>query len=198
MVTQSYPRWANRIARSGRKAVVLRRRRADIASARPDSILRIAAPPEHFTGAHASRTLRTKLLRLFKPIRALVVREGPRVRIHPPPAESLFLAGLYLRGSEPRLSARVSRLRSRRGRQRAAGPRKHRADPQQCLCRAIFQYRISRDAVATSCWVKVAGRVPKRDRACSGLRDAGGSCEFGLRSSKAERCPLIVPGKRQT
>ena len=122
MVTQSYPRWANRIARSGRKAVVLRRRRADIASARPDSILRIAAPPEHFTGAHASRTLRTKLLRLFKPIRALVVREGPRVRIHPPPAESLFLAGLYLRGSEPRLSARVSRLRSRRGRQRAAGP----------------------------------------------------------------------------
>jgi hypothetical protein len=28
------------------------------------------------------------------------------------------------------------------------------------LCRAIFQYRISRDAVATSCWVKVARRVP--------------------------------------
>src|SRR5712671_1025257 len=48
--------------------------------------------------------------------------------------------------------------------------RKHRADPQQCLCRAIFQYRISRDAVATSCWVKVARRVPKRDRACSGSR----------------------------
>src|ERR1700730_13676287 len=88
MVKQSYPRWANRIARSGRKAVVLRRRRADIASARPDSILRIAAPPEHFTGAHASRTLRTKLLRLFKPIRALVVREGPRGRIHLPPALS--------------------------------------------------------------------------------------------------------------
>jgi len=38
MVTQSYPRWANRIAWSGRKAVVLRRRRADIASARPDSV----------------------------------------------------------------------------------------------------------------------------------------------------------------
>src|ERR1700730_7378986 len=52
--------------------------------------------------------------------------------------------------------------------------RKHRADPQQYLCRAIFQYRISSDAVATSCWVKVARRVPKRDRA-SGLRDASGS-----------------------
>src|ERR1700720_2446361 len=47
---------------------------------------------------------------------------GPRVRILLPPAESLSLAGLYLRGSRTPLSARVSRLRSRRGRQRAAGP----------------------------------------------------------------------------
>src|ERR1700732_2870531 len=33
---------------------------------------------------------------------------GPRVRILLPPAESLSLVGLYLRGQEPRLSARVS------------------------------------------------------------------------------------------
>jgi hypothetical protein len=39
-----------------------------------------------------------------------------RVRIHLPPAESLSLARLYLSGQEPWLSARVSGLRSRRGR----------------------------------------------------------------------------------
>jgi len=121
-----------------------------------------------------------------------------RDRIRLPPAESLSLGGLYLRGSRtPAFRAGFEAAFSARSAE-SCRARKHRADPQQYLCRAIFQYRISRDAVATSCWVKVAGRVPKRDRACSGLRDAGGSCEFGLRSSKAERCPLIVPGKRQT
>jgi hypothetical protein len=34
----------------------------------------------------------------------------------------------------------------------------------------LFQYRISGDAVATSCRVKVAKRVPKRGRASLGLR----------------------------
>src|ERR1700730_16221479 len=53
------------------------------------SIVRIAPPPAHFTGAHASRlTMRTKLWRLFQAIRVLVVREGPKVRIHLPPALS--------------------------------------------------------------------------------------------------------------
>jgi hypothetical protein len=46
---------------------------------------------------------------------------GPRVRISLPPAASLSLAGLYLPGQEPWLSARVSGLRSRHGRQRDAG-----------------------------------------------------------------------------
>src|SRR6516165_10292992 len=49
----------------------------------------IAAPPEHFTGAHASRlTMRAKLWRLFQAIRVLVVREVPMVRIRLPPAAS--------------------------------------------------------------------------------------------------------------
>ena len=96
-------------------------------------------------------------------------------------------------GQEPRLSARVCpaafpvrSTESRRGRQ-------HRTNPQQYLCRAIFQYRISGDAVATSYRVKVARPVPKPGRASSRLRDAGGSCELGSGSSKAERGPLIVP-----
>ena|ERR1700674_5019279 len=136
--------------------------------------------------------------RPFTPRTPNTSQEGPRVRIPFPPAESLSLGGLYLRGSRtPAFRAGFEAAFSARSAE-SCRARKHRADPQQYLCRAIFQYRISRDAVATSCWVKVAGRVPKRDRACSGLRDAGGSCEFGLRSSKAERCPLIVPGKRQT
>jgi hypothetical protein len=96
-------------------------------------------------------------------------------------------------GQEPRLSARVCpaafpvrSAESRRARQ-------HRTNPQQYLCRAIFQYRISGDAVATSYRVKVARPVPKPGRASSRLRDAGGSCELGSGSSKAERGPLIVP-----
>jgi hypothetical protein len=96
-------------------------------------------------------------------------------------------------GQEPRLSARVCpaafpvrSTESRRARQ-------HRTNPQQYLCRAIFQYRISGDAVATSYRVKVARPVPKPGRASSRLRDAGGSCELGSGSSKAERGPLIVP-----
>src|SRR5437899_1080933 len=53
------------------------------------SIVRIAAPPAHFTGAHASRlTVRTKLWRLFQAIRVLVERAGPMVRIRLPPAAS--------------------------------------------------------------------------------------------------------------
>ena len=65
-------------------------------------------------------------------------------------------------GQEPRLSARVCpaafpvrSTESRRGRQ-------HRTNPQQYLCRAIFQYRISGDAVATSYRVKVARPVPNQ------------------------------------
>src|ERR1700730_1207401 len=75
--------------------------------------------------------------------------------------------------------------------------RQYRADPQEYLCRAIFQYRNFGDAVATSWWAKVPRLVPNRG-ASSGLRDASGSCEFGSNSSKAERCPLIVPAERQT
>jgi hypothetical protein len=65
-------------------------------------------------------------------------------------------------GQEPRLSARVCpaafpvrSTESRRARQ-------HRTNPQQYLCRAIFQYRISGDAVATSYRVKVARPVPNQ------------------------------------
>jgi hypothetical protein len=54
------------------------------------SIVRIAAPPEHFTRVHASRlTLCTKLRCFFKPFRVLVVQEEPMVRIRLPPAGSL-------------------------------------------------------------------------------------------------------------
>src|SRR5229473_3378363 len=67
-------------------------------------------------------------------------------------------------GQEPRLSARVCpaafpvrSTESRRARQ-------HRTNPQQYLCRAIFQYRISGDAVATSCRVEVATWCPNEVR----------------------------------
>src|SRR5260370_12227726 len=73
---------------------------------------------------------------------------------------------LILGGQEPRVSARVSRLRSRRGRQSAESrrARQYRANLRQYLCGAIFQYRIFGDAVATSWWAKVPRLVPKRDR----------------------------------
>src|SRR6202011_5094727 len=76
------------------------------------------------------------------PGRAALSREGPRVRIPPPPAESLSLAGLYLRGSRtPAFRAGFEAAFSARSAE-SCRARKHRADPQQYLCRAIFQYRI--------------------------------------------------------
>jgi hypothetical protein len=116
---------------------------------------------------------------------------GPRVRIHLPPAESPSLAGLYLRASRVRHSARVCRAAfpTRSAERRRA--RQHRANLRQYLCRAIFQYRISGDAVATTCWVKSKsqGGFPTEGRASSGLGDAGGSCEFGMRLKRSRAQP---------
>jgi hypothetical protein len=116
----------------------------------------------------------------------------------PSSGESVSRGTLSLRVKNPGFPRGCAGLRSRRGRQRPEGAHQHRTNPQQYLCRAIFQYRISGDAVATSYRVKVARPVPKPGRASSRLRDAGGSCELGSGSSKAERGPLIVPAERQT
>ena len=96
-------------------------------------------------------------------------------------------------GQEPRLSARVSRLRSRRGRQRAAGPA-NIAPTRSSISVGLYSSTAflamrSRQVIG----LKSQGRVPKPGRASSRLRDAGGSCELGSGSSKAERGPLIVP-----
>ena len=65
-------------------------------------------------------------------------------------------------GQEPRLSARVCPAAFPVRSTESRGARPHRTNPQQYLCRAIFQYRISGDAVATSYRVKVARPVPNQ------------------------------------
>ena len=120
-----------------------------------------------------------------------------KVRIHLPPAESLSLAGLYLPGREPRLSTRVSGLRSRRGRQRA--PRPASSAPiwgnisGGLYSSTPFPTMRSRQVVG----LKSQGSFPMRDRTFFGSRMLVDVASVGLRSSKAERGPLVVPGKRQ-
>jgi len=78
------------------------------------------------------------------------------------------------------------------GRQRPPGARRHRAKPRKYLSQAIFQYRISGDAIVKSCRAKASRLSPNEIGLPMGsgmlvdLASSGGS-------SKAERGPLIVP-----
>jgi hypothetical protein len=112
---------------------------------------------------------------------------GPRVRIHLPPAESQSLAGLCRRGPRtPAFSAGVPGCvpgavgRDPRGPPTCANPRKY-------LSQAIFQYRISGDAIATSCRAKASRLSPTR----SGFLWARG-CWWILRVREAQAKPSAV------
>jgi hypothetical protein len=141
-------------------------------------------------------------VRRTRPMHRARRRGGPRVRILLPPAESQSLAGLYLRGSRTAgfragfLAAFSARsAESRRARQ-------YRTNPGQYLCRAIFQYPVSGDAVATSRWVKVARLVPKTRSDLLWLRNAGGRCECGItlkqiRAQSADRARQAADGNAQ-
>jgi hypothetical protein len=124
-------------------------------------------------------------------------RAGPRVRILLPPAESLSLAGLYLPRQEPRLSARVSGLRSRRGRQRAAGAASSAPTRSNIsvgpYSSTPFPAMRSRQVVG----LKLQRGSPRRDRTLFGSVKMVDVASAGSRSTKAERGPLVVPGKRQ-
>jgi hypothetical protein len=65
--------------------------------------------------------------------------------------------------------------------------RRHRANLGQYLCRAIFQYPVSGDAAAASCWVKIARLVPKRGRASFGAQGCWWilRVRIGLKQSRA-------------
>jgi hypothetical protein len=74
------------------------------------------------------------------------------------------------------------------------GRREQLANRRQYLCRAIFQYRDAVDVVGDN-------RRPwssKRARVISEPWKRRRIFEFGSGSSKAERGPLMMPGKRQT
>src|SRR6266851_5165243 len=122
---------------------------------------------------------------------------GPRVRILLPPAESQSLAGLCRRGPRtPAFCAGVPGAFPARSAE-TRGARRHRANPQKYLSQAIFQYRISGDAVVTSCRAKASRLSPSQIGLPLGsgmlvdLARSGGS-------SEAEHGPLIVPTERQT
>jgi len=77
-----------------------------------------------------------------------LMREGPMVRIHLPPADSPSLARIRFRRSRtPAFRAGVRGwLGDRVSRDAPGFPL--RANRRQCLCRAIFQYRSAADAVS--------------------------------------------------
>jgi hypothetical protein len=103
-----------------------------------------------------------------------LAREGPRVRILLPPAASLSLAGLCLRGQEPRLSARVSGRRARRGRQRAAG---HAYIAPTCGNISVGPYSSNpfpAMRLRQAFGLKRQDRSPNEVRASSRLTDLGG------------------------
>ena len=105
--------------------------------------------------------------------------------------ESIFV------GQEPRLSARVCPAAFPVRSTESRGARPHRTNPQQYLCRAIFQYRISGDAVTTSRCVRGARLVPNEVGLSLGL----GGCWWilrgrtGLKQSRArsaDRASLVA------
>src|SRR6266851_8923826 len=100
-------------------------------------------------------------------------------------------------GQEPPLSARVCRAAFPAQSAETRGGPPTCANPRKYLSQAIFQYRISGDAVATSCRAK-ASRVPPNE---IGLPLGSGMLVDLARSggsSEAEHGPLIVPTERQT
>jgi hypothetical protein len=118
-------------------------------------------------------------------------REGPRVRIHLPPAESQSLGRIRVRGSRtPAFRAGVRGwFGDAVGRDAQGFP--IRANLRQYLCRAIFQYRSAADVVGEN-----ATPIPTK----SGLPrfNVRQIFEFGSGSGKAEHGALIVPSERQT
>ncbi len=94
-------------------------------------------------------------------------------------------------GREPRLSARVCAAGLATGSAETRKVYRFRANRRQYLCRVLFHYRSAADVVARN-----ATLVPTKSWPC------GFSCpvifELGSGSGKAERDPLLVPGKRQT
>jgi len=83
----------------------------------------------------------------------------------------------------PAFRAGVAGLRSRRGRQSAVGPANIAPTCGNISAGLYSSTVISGDAVANNLLVKSKsqGGFPTEGRASSGLGDAGGSCEFGMR-----------------
>ena len=125
------------------------------------------------------------------PGRAALSREGPRVRIPPPPAESQSLGRIRVRGSRtPAFRAGVRGwFGDAVGRDAQGFP--IRANLRQYLCRAIFQYRSAANVIGEN-----ATPIPTK----SGLPrfNVRQIFEFGSGSGKAEHGALIVPSERQT
>jgi len=114
---------------------------------------------------------------------------GPRVRILPPSSRESVLSQepIFVGQETPAFRAGVPGCVSRCGRQRAAGAANIAPTRQQYLWSGHIPVpHFWRCRVATSYRVKVARPVPNPGRASSRLRDAGGSCELGSGSSKAE------------
>ena len=106
--------------------------------------------------------------------------QGPMVRIHLPPADSLSLSRSRFRRSRTRLSARVWAAGLPTGQQRLAG----------CFDIASTGGNISVGPYSSTAVRLVVAPGLTRGRSVD--------FKFGSGSSKAEHDPLIVPGKRQT